>query len=245
MHIAMLIVVALGVVSCGDDCHMGESECTGSVIRTCDESDLGGLMFRGEGDCCAGSTCVDAMSGSDRVAACSDSQQPDPRCSTYGNACADATTLLECRYGYSRVIEACAGTCVDPGDGNAFCAQVASDARCAGVQPFRKTCVGQTLVTCNVGALIDETDCAAACVDLGQPKVEAFCSTSNMPDPRCPAMVASCDGNLAMMCLTSGYLYVETCDATSPCFVATLPDGTAVSAFCNAPSMPNACAADL
>jgi hypothetical protein len=238
----MVIMFSLGVAGCGDDCHEGESECDGAQIRTCDEGDIGGYTFRGQGECCAGSTCIDATSGSDRVAACSDSPSPDARCGMYGNVCADPTTLLECRYGYSRAVEACAGTCVDPGDGHAFCAQVATDARCAGVTPYGSTCSGSTLVHCNAGALLDETACAAACVDRGQG--HAFCSTSTMPDPRCPAMIAWCDGNVAMMCTSGGFVDVETCVATETCMVATLPDGTVLSAFCNSPSRPNACAAD-
>lgn len=239
MRVAILLLISLGVVGCGDECHEGESECDGTQIRECDVSDGG---FRGLGDCCAGSTCRDVISGGDHVAVCSDSPELDPRCSTFGIVCADATTLLECSYGYSRTIESCTGACVDPGDGHAFCAQVAADSRCVGVPLYGTTCAENMLLTCDDGARLDQTACAAACIDLGSGS--AFCSTSAMPDPRCTSTVAWCDGNVAMTCTTGGYVDVETCAATETCTVPTLPDGTVLAAFCNAPATPNACAAD-
>jgi hypothetical protein len=242
VRIAMLLSLSLAVLGCGDDCHEGESQCDGSLILTCDEGDLGGYMFRGLGDCCAGSTCRDVTSGSDRVAVCSDSPDPDSRCPMFGTICADATTLLQCSYGYSRPIETC-GACVDPGDGSAFCAQAADDPSCAGVSPDGATCSGTTLVRCDGGARLDQTACSVACIDLGSGN--AFCTTSAQPDPRCPSMGTWCDGNVAMICTTGGYLEVQTCDASQSCYVPTLPDGTVIaSAFCNTPGMPSACAAD-
>jgi hypothetical protein len=243
VRVAMLMLVWVVGFGCGDECRPSESECDGLQVKTCDEGDVGGYAFRGLGDCCAGSTCRDLMSGSDRVAVCSDSASPDPSCSTvgsgFGTVCADPTTLLGCGYGYSRVVETCTDVCVDQGDGKAFCAQAATDARCAGVD-YGIICAGSTLLKCDAGARLDETACATACVDLGNNN--AFCSTSATPDPRCPAMVAWCDSNAAMSC-NEGYVSVETCDAGETCTVSTLPDGTVLSAFCDSPSMPNACAA--
>jgi len=239
VRLGLLIVVAL--TGCGDDCHQGESRCDGSQIWTCDESDLGGNAFRGLGACCAGSTCRDVRSGSDRVAVCSDSPDPDPRCPMFGNVCADATTLLGCSYGYSEVVQTCAGTCVDHGDGEAFCAAAASDLRCAQVPDDGSTCDGLDLLQCNEGTLLDQTACTTACVDRGQG--DAFCSTGDVPDPRCPASIAWCDGDSALTCRPDGFVEVDTCSAAAPCFVPTLPDGTPIDAFCNArsPKPPEGC----
>ncbi len=239
----MLMLVSLACLDCGDECHEGESQCDGAQVKTCDEGDVGGNAFRGLGDCCAGSTCRDLMSGGDRVAVCSDSASSDPRCAAlgtgFGTVCGDTTTLVGCGYGYGRVVETCMDVCVDSGDGKAFCAQAASDARCTG-EGYGIICAGSTLLTCDSGARVDESACAAACVDLGNNN--AFCATSATPDPRCPAMVAWCDGNAAMSC-NQGYADVESCDASQPCTVAALPDGSVLSSFCAGPTTPNACAA--
>jgi hypothetical protein len=231
---AILLLAAISAGSgCGDNCHEGESRCDGSQIVTCDESDLGGLDWRGLGECCATTACRDEMSGSDRVAVCSDSSVPDPSCPMFGNICADATTLLYCSYGYSEPVETCQ-VCIDHGDGSAFCAIAATDAPCADVSDYGSTCDGETLLQCNEGTAIQQTACGTACVDRGSG--DAFCASTWGLDPRCPALGSWCEDGAAMNCRPDGYAQVDACTGSATCVVASVPGFT--SAFCDAPAPP-------
>jgi hypothetical protein len=229
----LAVAVAITTAGCGDNCHEGESRCDGSQIMTCDEGDLGGRDWRGLGECCASTTCRDEMSGSDRVAVCSDSPDPDPSCPMFGNICADDTTLLYCDYGYSEVVATC-DVCVDRGSGNAFCAIAASDAHCPSVADDGWTCDGLTLLECDDGAVIDQTACASACIDRGSG--DAFCSASSGLDSRCPAAGSWCENGAAMNCRPDGYVEVHACTGSATCTVASVPGYT--NAFCDAPAPP-------
>ena len=237
------LVVVLLVAGCGDECHQGESRCgSGGLIYTCDEGDVSSAWtFRGIGGCCSSSTCVDTDVDGNREGVCSDSGALDPRCAGHdGTTCVDATTSLVCNAGYGSSETACSGVCVEPMPGQAFCAEAASDVRCAAIVDSGTTCDGTDLLECIAGALVDDTACGVACAE--PMPGHAFCSTGTVPDPRCATgPTAWCDGVQAMTCLSDGFVVVDTCDATSTCNVATLPDGTIVDAYCNTPTPSTGC----
>ncbi|HUJ58184.1 MAG TPA: hypothetical protein VLX92_06820 [Kofleriaceae bacterium] len=233
-----IAIVALVAGGCSE-CHVGESRCgPRGLIYSCAGDDVGGgLAFREIDSCCGSNACLDLELDGDRVAVCSASgSAQDSRCAGRdGDVCVDATTSLLCEAGYGSYQTACPGACVEPMPGEAFCAEVASDARCAEIAGTGSTCDGGELLACQDGALISDTPCQTACV--APAPGEAFCSTGTAPDPRCAAGPAAwCDGDLAMTCTTGGLIEVETCAADAPCTITRTPDGSIATAWCNAPN---------
>jgi hypothetical protein len=174
MKVVVLLAV-FGVTPACDECHDGEAICDGTHIRVCGPpGDVGGFRsFNSQEDGCGDAMCLDLEANGNRLAICSSSGQPDPRCDGHdGGFCYDAQTKLECTLGYAHELS-CEGACVnDTANNFLFCSTEANpNAICDDTNPT--TCDGNSVVSCFDHYVVDRIECADACVTTND---RAYCT---------------------------------------------------------------------
>jgi hypothetical protein len=175
MRIVALIGVLAAAPACSDECRDGESICDGTHIRACGPpGDFGGVRaFNSLEDGCGDAMCLDLTADGNRVALCSSSGQPDPRCDgQVGGFCYDAQTKLYCDLGYSHELR-CEGACVrDDQKHILFCSiEPKPNLICDDTDPV--ACDGQSVVSCVDHYVVDRIACPASCVGTNN---RAYCT---------------------------------------------------------------------
>jgi hypothetical protein len=156
------------LVACGgDQCRPGESRCDGDGILSCGTpGDLTGERgFTALSGGCGADRCLDLVRDGNRVAVCSTTGTPDPRCPSgaAGPICVDGKTLLRCEEGYGSRQRTCDGACVVDTSGSSafpltFCAaEFAASSVCAGA--VSQVCDGNVAVECARGWVTKRTLC--------------------------------------------------------------------------------------
>jgi hypothetical protein len=198
--------------------------------------------FSEYGGCCGELQCLDIVVEGKRVAVCSQTASPDPRCAERsGFVCADERTRLRCRHGHAEFEEQCAAACVERDGIGAFCAlSTSEDPRCAGFDDRFLTlrCEGDVLFQCDHGFVVSRDPCTRfpSCVEP-EPG-QASCAVSSSAQPECAAKEGDmwCDGADVLTC-RSGLLLGEQCAPNAPCTESRLPNGEILSAWCDDPSL--------
>lgn len=216
---AVLAAVLLAA-GCTDACKDGESICEHGHIMSCTLPDDGFLVetrYFGEDDgACAPDTCVDSTRGGQRVAACSTSGRPDPRCACAGALpfCFDATTKLTCRVGYSQELD-CGAACIADAT-SAFCSTETAPSPACGPDGASR-CDDASVITCFHGYVVERIACAHACVTsaAGVPFCTDGTSCSGSDGVTCSSDWTSMSGcisgnGVVMTCTTAG-----SCENTS------------------------------
>jgi len=174
VRIAALVLFVLPTfstfVACGgDQCHPGESRCDGDGIVSCGTpGDISGARdFTALSAGCGSERCLDLTRNGDRVAVCSTTGTPDPRCPSgvFGAICVDSKTMLRCTDGYGSMQRTCDGACVVDTSTSSkypftFCAaETAPNPICAG--SASQVCDGNAAVECTRGWVTKRTVCGA------------------------------------------------------------------------------------
>jgi hypothetical protein len=229
---AVMLVLASG---CGDECRDGESVCDGNRPMACahpDDASDGPLDFRLQEERCDPDSCLDTEQNGLRVAVCSTSRAPDPRCggTDYASFCYDIATKLVCAGGYSQERD-CIGSCITTttvtGGSRAFCGtETAPSSACH----ERPTCDGASVISCDTGYVVDRIACSGTCLTsaAGVP----YCSDGTVCTGDDEAL---CDGLTALHGCISGLTVAMTCNALSECENYGIPpEFTTTEAECTA-----------
>jgi hypothetical protein len=178
--------LALGPGCGSDDCKEGESVCKGIHIGVCgrdgDFSDSRTFHTLISG--CAPEKCVDLTEGGMRVAICSSTGQPDPRCADRtGLGCVDERTTLSCDRGYGSGEQTCAGACI-PLEGGAFCSlEEAPNPACSN-GGGGLVCDGASVVRCRRTYVVERFACeggSSSCVSTAG-SLRSYCATAETCD---------------------------------------------------------------
>lgn len=213
-------LVALAQIDCGaDECVPGESRCDGAGINGCGsagDTSTARYAFSTLNRGCGDAKCLDIVQSGKRVAVCTSTGAPDPRCPAdkRGGYCLDAQTLLVCYSGYSSKEERC-GTCVPLAIGGAFCSVDGSpNEACKAGSP--QGCDQNSVVSCVQEWVTKRSPCGpgSRCVATADSfQRHAYCTTG---EPCTGSDSTTCEGDRIRGCV-AGQKVDSACDATQRC----------------------------